>query len=197
MKAMKKILSVILVCVMCLGIGATAALGATYIGNDKAIEAALSHAGATADQAKFITCEFDYDNGLAVYDVEFYFNKFEYSYEINAKTGAVVKVEKDWLGTNVPSGEYIGEKAAKDIAFADAGVKEADAKRVTVKFDFDDGIAKYDVEFHADGYEYDYEIEAVNGSILKVDRDREFSLSTSFFSDLIARLVEFLRSIFG
>lgn len=197
MKAMKKILSVILVCVMCLGIGATAALGASYIGNDKAIEIALKNAGATADEAKFITCEFDFDDGIAVYDVEFYFDKFEYSYEINARTGAIVEVEKDWLGVNVPSGAYIGEKKAKEIAFKDAGVDEADAKRVSVKFDFDDGVAQYEVEFHAGNYEYEYEIDALSGSILKIDRDREFSFSTSFFTEWISRLIELLRSFFS
>lgn len=196
MKTTKKILSVILACLMIMSIGMTA-LGATYIGNDKASEIALAHAGVTADQAKFLTCEFDYDDGLAIYEVEFYFDKFEYGYDINARTGAVVKFERDYLGATVPESGYIGEKAAKEAAFAAAGIAEADAKRVEVKFDFDDGIAKYEVEFYSGNYEYDYEIDALTGSILKAEKERELALSFSFITEWFAKIIAFFKGIFA
>jgi uncharacterized membrane protein YkoI len=40
-------------------------------------------------------CKLDIENGVKVYDVEFYFGGYEYEYEINAVTGKVIKAEKD------------------------------------------------------------------------------------------------------
>ena len=74
MKLTKKIVSVILACLMLMSIGATAAFAANYIGEAKAKEIAFNRAGITADQAQFVTCKFDYENGIAVYEVEFYFD---------------------------------------------------------------------------------------------------------------------------
>ena len=187
MKSMKKILSVILACLLCVGIVSTAAFAApAYIGEEKAKEIALS-------------AEFDYENGTAVYDVEFYYGRTEYSYDIDAVTGEILKVEQDRPDTNVsePDAAYIGKAKAKEIAFAAAGVKEEDAKRVKVVFDFDDGRAEYEVEFHSGKYEYDSEIDAVSGESLRAEKDREFSLSGFSFFDLFARFIALLKSYFG
>ena len=37
----------------------------------------------------------DIDNGIRVYEVEFYQNNIEYKYEINAANGNIVKYEQD------------------------------------------------------------------------------------------------------
>lgn len=37
----------------------------------------------------------DYDDGLQVYDVDFYVNDVEYSYEIDAQNGNIVSYEMD------------------------------------------------------------------------------------------------------
>ena len=39
--------------------------------------------------------ELDYDNGIQKYEVEFYYNNREYSYEINANTGDILGYEQD------------------------------------------------------------------------------------------------------
>ena len=31
-----------------------------------------------------------------VYEVEFHYGRYEYDYEINAKTGAIIDYEKEW-----------------------------------------------------------------------------------------------------
>lgn len=66
----------------------------------------------------------------------------------------------------------ITEQKAKEIAFNHAAVKESDVKNLKVTLDTDDGISYYEVEFHVDSTEYDYEIHAQNGSILSHDTDR-------------------------
>ena len=85
MKNIMKIISVVMACLILAGVFATSSFAAGYIGKDKAKEIALNHAGVTADKVSFMKCEFDRDDGIAVYDVEFYFDRCEYDYEINAK----------------------------------------------------------------------------------------------------------------
>ena len=62
---------------------------------------------------------------------------------------------------------YIGEDAAKRIAFDDAGVAEQDTSRLRVELDTDDGVTKYEVDFHVSQMEYEYDIDPVTGAILE------------------------------
>lgn len=62
---------------------------------DKAKEIALSHAGLTSSQVNFKRTELDFDGGIKKYEVEFYYNNREYSYEIDANTGNVLSYEQD------------------------------------------------------------------------------------------------------
>lgn len=52
----------------------------------------------------------------------------------------------------------ITEQEAKSIAAGNAGVTEEQIQYITVKQDWDDGRARYEVEFTAAGVEYDYEL---------------------------------------
>ena len=65
------------------------------ISPDKAKEIALSHAGLTSSQVTFKRTELEYDDGIQKYDVEFYYNNREYSYEIDAKNGSILQYEQD------------------------------------------------------------------------------------------------------
>ncbi len=65
----------------------------------------------------------------------------------------------------------IGREEAKKIALKHAGLKESEVSRLKVERDRDDGIVKYDVEFEMGRMEYDYEINAETGKILKVEKD--------------------------
>lgn len=198
MKKIRRILSVVMMCIIIAGTFATGSFAAGYIGKQKAQEIALNHAGVAADKAQFMKCEFDRDDGVAVYDVEFYFDRVEYDYEINAKSGKIIKAEKDGYGVNIPTPaqEYIGKVKAKEIAFNDAGVDAAKAKRVKVDFEIDDGVAKYDVDFHADKFDYDYEIDAVSGKIIKAEKDRDFDFSDIIFVNWIDSIVAFITNLF-
>lgn len=62
---------------------------------DRAKEIALSHAGLTSSEVNFKRTELDFDNGIQKYEVEFYYNYIEYSYEIDANTGVVLSYEQD------------------------------------------------------------------------------------------------------
>ena len=65
----------------------------------------------------------------------------------------------------------ITEQEAKNIAAGNAGVTEDQIQYITVKQDWDDGQARYEVEFTAAGVEYDYELDASDGRILSADSE--------------------------
>ena len=62
---------------------------------ERAKEIALSHAGLASNQVTFQRIELDFDNGIQKYEIEFYYNYREYSYEIDSNTGNILSYEQD------------------------------------------------------------------------------------------------------
>ena len=56
---------------------------------------ALAHAGVGTDQLRFLRVEFDIDQGIPRYEVEFVSDGWEYEYEIHAETGTILSFDKD------------------------------------------------------------------------------------------------------
>lgn len=153
-----------------------------YIGDTKALDIALAHAGATASSAARVKVEFEFDDGVAHYDVEFYVGNIEYDYKIHASTGDILSYDReqsdDWYSTNSSgsttnngSANYIGETQALNIALSHAGLSSSSISRQKIEFDYDDGIACYEIEFDSGRMEYEYKIHAVTGDILEFDQD--------------------------
>ena len=65
------------------------------ISEEQAKEIALKHAEVTSDKISFVKVEMDVGNGTQKYDIEFYYNNVEYSYEIDANTGDILSYERD------------------------------------------------------------------------------------------------------
>lgn len=61
----------------------------------------------------------------------------------------------------------IGIDAAKTLALEDAGFSAADVTFTTAGLDREGDLEYYDVEFTADGQEYEYEIDALTGVIIE------------------------------
>ena len=150
------------------------------IGEEKAKQAALEHANVKEADAAQLKVALDRDDGTLHYDVEFVSGGYEYDYEIDAVTGAVLKHErerdedgnKQQSGTQDTSGgSLIGVSRAKEIALAHAGVSAGEAMEMKAELDREDGRQQYEVEFKTGGYEYDYEIDALTGVILAWDKE--------------------------
>lgn len=148
-----------------------------YIGADAAKHAALMHAGdEVAERATQVKVELDCEDSIMIYEVEFTVDGYEYDYEIDAKTGAVRKAEKelddDSVSTDskVPPDGKIGEENAVETALNHAGFSMEQITGLEVEFDGDE-TPHYDVSFHAQGYEYDYEIGAYDSSVLKSEKE--------------------------
>lgn len=65
------------------------------IGYAKAKSIAMNHAGVSENEAYDMDIELDDEDGILVYEVEFKSGGMEYSYEINAATGAILKHETE------------------------------------------------------------------------------------------------------
>lgn len=70
-------------------------------------------------------------------------------------------------------GGYIGADAAKAAALAHAGIAMEKAAAWSVEMDVERGRMVYEVDFTADGWEYEYAIDAVTGDVVKSDRERD------------------------
>lgn len=169
------------------------------IGQDKALAAALGHAGLKKSDVEITKSKKDRDDGVLVYEFEFRTSKAEYEYDIDATTGGVRAFSKEVIkssqsvgtngpnnsssnssssssgssssGNNAASSSYIGVDKAKSIALGDAGLKSSSVTFTTAKLDRDDGRYIYEIDFYTSQKEYDYEIDATSGKIL--DRDVE------------------------
>ena len=76
---------------------------------------------------------------------------------------------------------YIGQEKAKAAAIAHAGLSDSDVSYFETDMDTENGIMVYEVEFKCDGYEYEYDINALTGEIVKYSREKDddyFSVQT-------------------
>lgn len=162
-----------------------------YISVDRAKQIALKDAGVRESDAVFLRANLDWDDGRMQYEVEFYSGSTKYDYDIDAVTGAILSSDRDmedfqiWnsnTGTNRPanvssgssgsasSGNYITAERAQQIALAECPSGSTVYK---CQFDWDDGRAEYEVEIRNGWTEYDFEIDAVTGTILSRDIDND------------------------
>lgn len=86
-------------------------------------------------------------------------------------------VPQDTTTPSTPQGNTAQNKTsvtaeqAKDIALKHANLTSDKITHYKSELDFDDGVKHYDIEFKANGYEYDYEVQADNGKILKSEKE--------------------------
>ena len=168
--------------------GSTTASG-DYISVDRAKQIALNDAGVKESNAVFLRANLDWDDGRMQYEVEFYSGSTEYDYDIDAVTGAILSSDRDledfqiWnsgtstnrptnvsSGSSASSGNYITAERAQQIALAECPSGSTVYK---CQFDWDDGRAEYEVEIRNGWTEYDFEIDAVTGTILSRDIDND------------------------
>lgn len=150
--------------------------GQQYIGNEAAGQAALNHAGLSEVEVRFTHTRLEWDDGRWVYDVEFHRDNEEYDYEIDAVTGEVLSFdhEEEYAAAGsrqTAEDSLITEGQAKQAALKYAGVDEKDVRNLEIGFDYDDGRAEYEVEWHVGRTEYSCDVDAETGEILSFERE--------------------------
>ena len=158
-----------------------------YIGEAKAKTIALEHARVAEADATFIKVHLEREHGKMVYDVEFYSGNTEYDYEIDALNGKILEHDREIEHYRIPkkptqsskptsapapaksTTQYIGKEKAAVIALAEAGLSESQVRKLKVDLDRERGKMVYEVEFKSGRMEYEYDIDATNGKMLKSD----------------------------
>lgn len=136
-----------------------------YITEDEAKTKALAHAKLEGAEVTYTRVNRDTKDGQEVYEIEFYYEDKEYDYDIDALTGEVIShsSETDTKAENV--GDDIGEEAARALILEKAeGAAEED---IVMERNMNDGQAIYKGTVVHEGKTYEYEIDAVNGTISK------------------------------
>lgn len=142
---------------------------------EEARNIALQRVGKNSNEVTFTRVRIDRENGITVYDVYFYDNEKEYEISIDVETKEIVSFKEDYLSNynnTTTTNDYIGVDKAKEIVLNHAGFTSSEVRFSKVELDVDYHIATYEIEFYHDYYEYDYEIDAVTGEILKYERGR-------------------------
>lgn len=148
------------------------------ISMQKAEEIALKDAQVNKDRVVFDDKELDKDDKKAVYEFEFKADGVEYDYKIDAVTGNIIKKEidmKNILKEHQKKSKYLTIKEVEEIAIKDIKANRDRIILTDVDFDYDDNKAIYELEFKVDSVEYEYDIDAVTGKILKKKIDDDYS----------------------
>lgn len=126
---------------------------------------------ATFDKEEFDACEMEYELELTAGDKE-------YEYTVSACTGQIL--EKEWdkkeMAKSTPkpgdTSSFIGVKKAKALALKHAGLTGKSVTYEEAKLDKEDGRYVYEIEFEYGGMEYEYELDAQTGDILKAEKEK-------------------------
>lgn len=125
----------------------------------------MSHAG--VKEAMFIKVSEDYENGQAVYDIEFYSGNQEYDYEISKATGAILSYDYDIEGYQASTGTSAGtsiEEVKRSMLGRVAGANES---HIRIWQDWDDGRMVYEGNIYYNNVEYEFEVDGTTGQLVE------------------------------
>ena len=160
---MKKLLIVGAIILGSIGFSITA-LGA--ISEQQAKDIALKE----AQGGQITKFKLDRENGRMVYEIEVINGNIEKDYEIDAETGAIVKLEqeqKNHGNNNSVNNPKISYDKAKEIALKNS--KNGKFKEIELKHK--NGVLVYDVEIAEGFMDREFLIDANTGAILKDKKD--------------------------
>lgn len=135
---------------------------------EQAKDIALKDSGANRDKAVFTKQEKDFDGQKAHYEIEFYDDANEYEYEIDLN-GNIIKRETEPLRAS-SAGQYITADEAIAAALSHAGLTLNQVTEVKAEFEAEN-TAVYEVEFRSGYTEYEYVINAADGSVISFKSD--------------------------
>lgn len=98
---------------------------------------------------------------LSVNELNILLEKLEGKYETLNKQGSASRTA------------YIDKETAVASALADLGATDADANVTEIELDYEHGMMVYEIEIRLGGEEYDYEIDAITGNVIRVEADSD------------------------
>ena len=146
--------------------------GVTLLLPDEAEDIAVAHAGYSSKQVSKLKNRFEAKHEGNIYVVKFQADGKQYHYTIHAETGDILEFEVDGaVSSSAITDTKIPREQAKSVALEHAGFAEDQVSFLYVTFDYDDGVPEYEVEFVANGLEYEYTIHAETGELLSFETD--------------------------
>ena len=148
-----------------------------------------ANASITAEQAKttalgrtgggeVVKCKLDYEKRGVEYDITIVKGDNKYEIDVDANTGAVIKYEQRMITRSkiAATANMITHDRAKEIALSQVGGSGTILKS---KLDYEKkyGTAVYEVEVVKNGIKYEYDINAVNGTIIEYEVDYNYNVS--------------------
>lgn len=134
---------------------------------------ALSQAGLTEADVRFIESKKDRHDGQSVFEVEFdALTGEEYSYDIREADGAIVSYDYDYdrnPSVNSSGSGMLSEDQIRETVLS--RVPGASAADVRLWLDEDDDRYQYEGQLVWDGMEYEFKIDAYSGSVLEWEAD--------------------------
>ncbi|MCD8371270.1 MAG: PepSY domain-containing protein [Clostridiales bacterium] len=145
------------------------------ISESEAKAIALSAAGLTEDAVTFTKVKQDEEDGISVYDIEFFTDdKNEYDFDIRIEDGAILSYEFETHGDHQPvalgSGTISLENAIEIVL---ARVPGAAASDVSIRLDEHGGRQTYKGELIYNNMEYEFRLDAYSGSVLEWEAERK------------------------
>jgi uncharacterized membrane protein YkoI len=155
----------------------------SMISQSDAEEIALNFLGVSREGVRMDRTELDREKGLAVWEVEFYYENTEYDFDINAMTGEILRTrpntDKVITPTPLPT---VSDNVSADtteltkdqalaIALEHAGLNLEEISRFKVEKDRENGVYVYEIDFEKGIMEYEYEIRISDGKLLKWDKE--------------------------
>ena len=161
---------------------------------------ALQNAGLKADQVTFLKQKTNWDDGMLVYEIEFYTSTYQkYDYDVDSQTGQIIAWDfdndsvyarqdtalKNQQANTSQSGRQQPESSAaantsitleeaKASALKQANLKNSQVTWGRVYKEYDDGRLIYKGEFYYNMLEYEFEIDAASGAVIDWDVESIF-----------------------
>ena len=133
---------------------------ASQISLDTAKATALADAGLSASEVTYTKAELEHEDGILVYEIEFFTTTHEYEYELDALTGTIRSRDKERLesGSDAPDhsqggGTDIGVEKAKAVAVGHAGFQVSEVQFSKAQLEKEDGMMVSEIEFSIGGME--------------------------------------------
>ena len=140
---------------------------------EEAKQIALSKINKKQDEITFTKVQIDRENGKTVYDIYIQDNMKEYEMSIDVETKEIIAYKENNKNSNpIENKKYIGIEKAKEIVLNHAKLTNNQVNFNKIELDVDYNIATYEIEFYYNYYEYDYEINALTGEIIKYEKER-------------------------
>ena len=163
---------------------------ATDISLNQAKQIAVNDAGVEISSAVFLKISSDFDDGIMRWEVNFVSGNTKYEYEISSIDGTVLKKELEVIKQEGfpqeanpyqqtlavdPTGQNgikVDANKAREIAVQHSGVDTANVILTKQEYDIEHATPRWEIEFVIGNLQYEYEISAVNGAILKFKTKR-------------------------